>query len=388
MRTRMIAGLVALLAILPPGGRAWADGATRWTVAPAVPVPAIATGSVLNDVTVLSASDAWAVGAWSDAKWHPFAVHWNGTAWVEAPVPASVGSAETYRLTAVDGVGADQVFAVGAGGVDVAVTLRYDGLIWHTVAGPPAPPGGSMTLSDVDMLTGDDGWAVGDMTVGAAPTQPLVVRWQRGQWTPVPVPVSATEASLVSVVANSPDDAWAVGSRRLDDDRHTALVMHWDGTAWAEVAPPDLGRDDSLVSVSGTAGDLWAVGSTCDPVDRSRCAPLVLRSTAGGWQAVPAQNNAAVLTEVLAMPRGEIWVIGQAPTTRGTQVDHAEQWNGQRFVTDETVATAVPTTVVPNPKPASALALAAAAFDKASRTICAVGWSQGLQVEPHAIFRS
>jgi hypothetical protein len=396
VRTRVTAGLVVVIltAVLPGGAAAAATTGPKWTAVPAVPLPDGATAGVLEDVTVVSPTDVWAVGAWADTGLHPITVHWDGSAWTWEPVPDSVGSTGVHRLSAVDGLAADQVWAVAAAPSEVgevAAALHYDGVAWHTVPVPSTSPDTSTTLSDVDMLSTDDGWAVGEVTAWKAPTQPYVLRWRQGQWTPVPTPAGMTDAGLESVFAAAPDDVWAVGSRRLTTGRRVALVLHWNGAAWAELAPPDGGRSDSLVSVAASpGGEVWAVGSSCAIAVPAPCASLVLRGSKGVWQAVPADNDTAVLNEVVALSANEVWLIGHIFNPALPQVDHAEFWNGQRFDTDDTLLTPVPTGpgAVTLGKPASAHALAAAAVDTVSHVIWAVGWSLGPPELPHAVFRS
>jgi hypothetical protein len=388
------AGLVVVMviALLPGGAVAAAINSPKWTIAPPVPMPVGSTTGVLEDVTVVSPTDVWVVGRWVDTELHPLTVHWDGSAWTRVPVPAPVGSTGVHRLTAVDGVAADQVFAVGATvsvAGEMATALRYDGFAWSTVPVPPAPPDTTISLSDVDMMSADDGWAVGDVTAGSAPSQPLVLRWREGAWTAVPTPASKSRAALESVFAASADDVWAVGSQRLSTGRRVPLVLHWNGVAWAEVPVPDSGRSDSLVSVvAAVGGAVWAVGSSCAIAYPPQCTPLVLHRSEGLWQAVPADNATAVLTEVVALSGSDIWLIGHVCNPGLPQVDHAEYWDGQQFVTDDTMLTTVPSAASPFGKPASAHALAAAAVDKVSRVIWAVGWSLGPPEQPHAVFRS
>jgi hypothetical protein len=393
VRTRLAVGLavVTLTAALPGGAAAAASG-PKWTIAPPAPLPDGAIEAVLEDVTVVSPTDVWAVGGWADTGLHPMIVHWDGSAWTRVAVPDSVGSTGVHRLTAVAGLAANQVWAVGTGPTEAgeaAAALHYDGVDWRTVPVPPTPNGTSTSLSDVDMVASDDGWAVGEVTTGSAPTQPYVLRWREGRWTVVPAPASKTDAGLHAVFAASADDAWAVGSRQLTSGRRVALVLHWNGAEWAEVAPPDRGRSDSLVSVvAAVGGDVFAVGSSCAIAHPPQCDPLVLRRSEGRWLALLAHDDSAVLNEVVALSATDIWLIGHVFSPGQPQVDHAEYWDGQRFVTDDTMLT----TVFPGQsvfgKPASAHALAAADVDKVSGVIWAVGWSVGPPERPHAVFRS
>src|SRR5437762_12464858 len=100
----------AAVAVLPA---ATATAATvKWNIAPPVPVPAAATGSVLRDVTVLSRNDVWAVGAWrKGTENHSLAVHWNGMKWTAVPTPDPPTAKDVYNLAAVDGTAPGDVWA-------------------------------------------------------------------------------------------------------------------------------------------------------------------------------------------------------------------------------------------------------------------------------------
>src|SRR5262245_16395949 len=98
VRTRV--AIAALGVLLLPSGAAAATGPV-WALGPPVPVPDGATSSVLDDVTVMSPTDVWAVGWWTDADSHPLAVHWNGVRWTGAQVPPTVAAGEIYRLGAI-----------------------------------------------------------------------------------------------------------------------------------------------------------------------------------------------------------------------------------------------------------------------------------------------
>jgi hypothetical protein len=362
------AGLVAAATLVATGGSAAA--APVWRVPPPPPTPAGATNSVLQDVSLLGPLDAWAVGAWWNDAVHPFAAHWNGKAWATVPQPEL--AQQTY-LTGVDALTTDDVWAVGSGEVQPGgVILHYDGAAWTVV---PSPAGPGSDLDDLDMRTGDDGWAVGHYTKGGA-TQPIVLHWQGGGWASTAVP-DLPGAELTSVSAVAADDVWAVGSVAGT----SAVVLHYDGLSWNRVDVP-VGFGSGLTSVTATpAGEVWAAGSTCLEVS---CAPLVLHGTAAGWRAETTAGGAAV-TEIVALSPTVVWTIGFSRSVTGVRNAHVEHWNGQTFQPDNSIflpgGNGTPNEI------ASATPLAGAAGDPKTGVIWAVGWSNGPQRAPNVIYR-
>lgn len=111
-----------------------------WSVVPS-PNPAVRSAingvrQQLNGVVEISANDAWAVGNTVDTVSGsfqpngPIAMHWNGTAWSLATVPAGV----TTRLSAVSANSSGAVWADGDGTI-----VRFNGTSWTTETVPGAP---------------------------------------------------------------------------------------------------------------------------------------------------------------------------------------------------------------------------------------------------------
>jgi hypothetical protein len=386
LRHSITVAATALLSAIPALSvkPAFAGADAGWTIAPPVPAPTGATGSVLRDVSVLSPSNVWAVGAWWSGKEHPLAVHWDGAAWTDLPVPETLPPSENYHLAAVDAVTSADVWAVGstesqATGplIPSALALHYDGATWTPAPGATGLVASPSSLADVDMRTATDGWAVGQQVVGDLPAQPLILRWTIDHFTPVSVPKIGSAARLTSVFAVGGDDAWAVGSLENATGRREALVLHWDGVRWSRQAVPTAGAvDETLQSVAGSGtGEVWTTGSTCSA---HTCAPRVLRLSRGTWQAVPTAP-AATANEVVPFSPTDVWIFGETTTHQ----NHIEHWDGVRFTAD---GSAPPATG--NGQPASAVALAAAAGDRTTGALWAVGWTgDGPHRVPHVIYR-
>ncbi len=82
---------------------------------------------------------------------------------------------------------------------------------------PTAGPRQWVKLRDIEMLSSDEGWAVGE-----AGKRGVVLRYENDRWQEVPNP---TEGALYSISMATPDDGWAVGEG--------GIIMRWDGTKWS-----------------------------------------------------------------------------------------------------------------------------------------------------------
>jgi hypothetical protein len=245
-----------LAALLPVTGASAASALDpAWTAVLEVPLPSAAIGAELRDVTVLSPTEVWVVGAWRDRTSHPLAARWDGTSWRSVKIQDTTPTAARISLNAVDAVATGDVWAVGTalsttGTTPVATTLvmHQTGTSWSVVPSPsPQAADSASVLNDVDLLSAAEGWAVGSTTTGAKAAQPLIQRWQLGQWVAVAAPaLNASGAELTSVNVRSTTDAWAAGSQRLTDGSTAALLPHWTASAgrWRSrpSAPPATTR--------------------------------------------------------------------------------------------------------------------------------------------------
>jgi hypothetical protein len=384
--TRRAGAAVAVLALVAAAGAT----TTKWTLLPGVPVPAGAANSQLRGVTAVSAHDVWMAGAWWDKlQVHPLLTHWDGAAWKTPDLPAL--PRDTY-LSGVDAVGAADVWAVGSTVADVAQSspatpsaLHYDGSAWQTVPTPALPAGSANDLDAIDMRTANDGWAVGETSIGTA-TQPLILRWQGGKWSSSAVPKAALgSGGLVAVAAAGADDVWAVGNQAAatgPSGSSQGLMLHFDGVEWSAVKlSTPAGTTLDAVAVAGP-GDVWAAGKTCILA----CTAVVWHLTTAGWQPVPTVGGSEVNALVAVAP-GTVWTLGYQLLPNNAKGDHVEHWDGKQFTAEDTGLPPIPSTVSNQGELGSATPIFAAAGDPASGELWAVGWSDPPTVMPRVIHR-
>src|SRR5258708_17181373 len=173
----------------------------------------------LNAVSVLSSSDAWAVG--DSAK----VLHWNGTSWAPLTIP---GLPADVFLYAVDALSSSDVWAAGEsfaqGSPVTTLIVHWDGTAWKRVPSPG--PSGSHLIAQLDYLTMDsaaDGWAVGDVRdLQHGTTTNLVAHWNGSSWQQV---TTSPAFSFRGVTSFSPANAWAVGYDRTGSGQLTPAAF-------------------------------------------------------------------------------------------------------------------------------------------------------------------
>jgi hypothetical protein len=172
----------------------------------------------LEDIAMASPGNGWAVGQQSNA---PLLMRWDGAAWSPVDSPAS------QRLRAIDLISADDGWAVG----DYGTILHWDGQAWSQVA---SPTGASM--HGIDMLSATDGWIVSGYPG-------IFLHWDGSAWSQVG---DQTYHHLYDIDMLSAVDGWAVGE---------GDIWHWDGLAWQPMQGTDVLYDiDMLTPTDGWVG--------------------------------------------------------------------------------------------------------------------------------------
>lgn len=136
-----------------------------------------------EDLSVVKANDVWVVGngtLGSSTTVCTRALHWNGSTWQSAAMPATTGSP---RLYAVSARAANDVWAVGAvftmnashANVENSLVMHWNGAKWAVVPSPDSR--GDGYLKDVD-ATAEGVWAVGAaMSSAEAPQDIMIKKW-------------------------------------------------------------------------------------------------------------------------------------------------------------------------------------------------------------------
>ena len=216
-----------------------------------VPTQTNVNGALLG-VSVVSANDAWAVGR--DATGKTLLLHWNGFAWNRDTSFSASG-----QLNAVQMLGDTDGWAVGQEG-HTALVLHYDGKSWQRSNLPPFfSTLSASSLEGLQMLNGQQGYAVGQMTDTLGVTTGLMMQYDGrssnvlslSNWTQKTAASSATkylnQVPLHGICMLSSSQGWLLGSvvtpSRLEDP------SSWFGTIINDVY-------GNLLSFNGVSYDI------------------------------------------------------------------------------------------------------------------------------------
>jgi hypothetical protein len=288
-------------------------------------------------------SDVWAVGALfpesPDDVYTPLALHFDGSAWTQIPVPLPEAS-PSAMLRAVGGTSPSDVWAVGIKfegnahnpGRMSELLAHWDGTSWSIV---PSPPGSeNRQLQDVVAISSSDVWAVGTVSVPDPNNvdQTLIEHWDGLAWTVVPSPNHSDSSYnyFWAVSASSSNNVWALG-QWATDSAYGNLIQRWDGDTW-EIVPhpfgnfPIPGGDTTnfwnLAALSPTS--VWFAGYYVQSV--SNLLPVLKRWDGSSWQDVDVQASGQLI-DITASSARDIWMLG---TNESSTTSFGQHWDGTK----------------------------------------------------------
>jgi hypothetical protein len=258
----------------------------------------VADAPETSKVKAISSTSVWALtsGVNSDQS---AIVHFNGTSWQKQDLGADriidfTMLSDTQGWALVETAGQFKV-------------LQYASGSWTQHS--------SLTGEDVQgfvMLSSSEGWAVGEKLTKNfwgdtthVPQQQVIYHYTNGKWNEAQVLGSSNIHMLLSqIVMLSANDGWIVGQKQnayfgatTKDFRRDIILLHYDGTSWKDVAVPQLGVPaDGIIDLTFTPDGIgWACGyvSTYSSNDvlqdtdvLTKASPLLLNYTNGVWQFV------------------------------------------------------------------------------------------------------
>jgi hypothetical protein len=141
---------------------------------------------LLNGVTAVSANDVWAVGTGEvNGIIDTQVLRWNGTAWQVVASP-NVTGVNANQLNQITVVSPDDIWAVGYWAVlDVqysTLTEHWNGTKWSVVT-VPVPEATYSNLIGLAGISATDVWAVGSYQPSGGDWNPLYEHWNGQSWT-------------------------------------------------------------------------------------------------------------------------------------------------------------------------------------------------------------
>jgi len=347
LRTKVGAGIAVAAALAFGAGPVLA--ATGWTI---VSIPPTGQNAPLRAVSVVSGTDAWAVGyhsgnAGTNVGAKALIDNWNGTAWSAASVPTTPGN--TALLLAVSGSSATDAWAVGRTQVNKSsfegLALHWNGTAWSVSPGFSAALSGISGASAVGVadISPTDAYAIGN---SAATASGSLVQWNGAAWSPVTLPRPAnanSNTTLNAISANGPGDVWIVGTF-LDSATHQneTFSEHFNGTAWSVVPMPLVSSSNinAFYLFNGIQAnsptDVWAVGES-SVVDSTTSSNLIEHWNGTAWSIVPSPSPGTgdSLTGVTTSnAANDVWAVGITQPAGATQGQTLTlNWNGTAWTT-------------------------------------------------------
>lgn len=215
---------------------------SAWSVVPS-PNPSLVQN--LYGIAVVSASDIWAVGDYTDqqSRGGSLTLHWNGTTWSQVPNPG------VSTLQGVTAIASNDVWAVSLS----SEFLHWNGTRWSIFFGPQRFNG---AIHAVAAVSSSDVWAVGFLQSNYY-NYTVTLHWNGSKWSVISSPSPTDEEGFYGVAVLSATSVWAVGF-----SSGKTLVEKWNGKHWAVVPSSSMGTFATLQAVTTipAMGDVWAVG--------------------------------------------------------------------------------------------------------------------------------
>ncbi len=222
---------------------------------------------------MLSDTDGWAINY---SVWH-----FDGHSWTAQPIPASLedGTQNVVVIQDISMTSSTDGWAVGflqdvttQLQIPDAVILHYSGGQW-TVASTIQ----GAEIKGIVMTSPDEGWAVGRHAFASNTTSgdvidntPLLLHYSHGAWSEVPNPLDAADSQHLAfehISMLSDLDGWILIGTGVNFRK--SATLSYDGTAWQVTRLPIKGLDTdgaAINSISMTSSrDGWAVGSGGSP---------------------------------------------------------------------------------------------------------------------------
>jgi len=283
----------------------------------------------LYGVAATSSTNAWAVGEYNDGfAYNTVIARWNGASWKKQTSPNPGGSTQENVLYGVAGTSASNAWAVGdyTDGTTKYRTLiaHWNGVKWSKQTSPSPGPT-SNVLKAVGATSAKNAWAVGTYFDAGGHPRTLIEHWNGVKWSKQPSSnPSATEDELLGVTAISASNAWAVGYSTTPTSYRT-LILHWNGVKWRRVTSPNPGgssASDQLTAVDATSStNAWAVG--WENSGTGTVSTVIERWNGTAWKGQPSPNAGTVDDEL----------YGVAATSSSNAQAAGFSYNGSQKVT-------------------------------------------------------
>ena len=272
------AAAASVVALAVPSASASAVSSPPSSAWRSVPLPSGLGFAVLNDLSALGPSNAFAVGQEVISN-DALVLHWNGKAWSLA---RTTGIPSGVTLQGVDARSGRDILADGNDTTTGSnVVYRFNGSSWTSLPRPSAADPGFAPF-DASFGPGGQIWA---FTWVAA--RPAFFKLTAAGWRAYPTGVTARGFVSSPQWVNA-HDAWAAGFT-LGATSDTPLLLHFNGRRWSSVPAPPLPGTEVTAELNGLlathGGQLWVSGNwqACPLGQSCPNVPFVSRRSGTRW---------------------------------------------------------------------------------------------------------
>jgi hypothetical protein len=171
------------------------------------PLPTITGGSYLNSLHALNANDIWAAGGkFVSPTRLAYVIHYNGSSWTEVSVPP-VGSFRNV-FDEIHGISSNDIWAVGHRGESFgdyhALAMHWNGSAWVNSPLPASITSQQSEILNVRMVSSNDVWASGYYLTGGG----FMIHWDGTSWTETTPPTVGGAFAI-----NASNDIYSFGGQ-------------------------------------------------------------------------------------------------------------------------------------------------------------------------------
>ncbi|MGO8950984.1 MAG: zf-HC2 domain-containing protein [Ktedonobacterales bacterium] len=293
-------------------------------------------GALIQDISMTSPRTGWAVG-WIQTITQQGTVVPTATVLLQfqncqwQPVDDSIAAAELWSVSMVS---ATDGWAVGTTANAKPLVLHYTDGQWQQVSLPEiANTTGIVTGMMVRMTSSGDGWML--INGGKSHINPYTAKYaytllhfQNGSWTLVPLTFDTSGALIFTdIAALTPDDCWVVGYGTGSGTSSDFAVAHYQNGVWTAWSGTQIGVQYPIIySVSMTSPtDVWIAGAypftySSPNYSYSGTAPLVLHYDGDEWTRENVANyldpytNGINIATIGALSSTEVWAFPDFPS--------------------------------------------------------------------------
>jgi len=203
---------------------------------------------------------------------------WDGTSWTPLgagidPQADFLDSIRVIDMVVFDDGSGPALFVCGkfydAGDQLIRLIAKWDGTTWSGIGPPYGHEVLAMTV--VEHASGDELWAVGDVTVGTEAGGFLyqVARWD-GSWSSVGGLIQAPVSALATLDSGDGPTVYVGGFFSAIGAQAASHVARWDGNSWRGLGPGTNDAVHALLPIDSGSGPALVVGGRFTTAYQSR----------------------------------------------------------------------------------------------------------------------